>query len=157
MAPGGDHAVILFGNLYHADRIAEAAGTIFNPKCDRVISVTSKDNRLLGGVTLANYTEASIQLHTAGIQPGWLSREFMWVVFDYCFNQLKVKKVFGQVRESNLRALEFDRKIGFKIVAEIEDVFPDGKCILHAMTKEQCRWLDYTPRSLMRKWSEPNG
>ena len=139
--------MIEFSNHEHGYRIASAAGCIFNPACDQVISITSQ-GKLLGGNVLTGYTGASIHLHTAGFAPRWATRDFLWVAFDYPFNQLGCKKVFGQVPEYNKQALEIDLKLGFKVVARIEDVFPDGACLVLALAREDCRWLNLKPRSL---------
>lgn len=138
---------IEFNNIEHGYRIAAAAGCIFNPAVDRVISVTS-EGKLLGGNVYAGYTGASIHLHMAGFAPSWASRDFLWAAFDYPFNQLGCKKVFGQVPETNTRALEIDLKLGFKIEARIEDVFPDGACLVLSLAREDCRWLKLKPRGL---------
>ena len=138
---------IEFNNLEHGFAIAEASGTNFNPNIDQVISVTSEGN-LLGGNLYTGYTGASIHLHMAGFAPNWASRDFLWVAFDYPFNQLGCKKVFGQVPETNTRALEIDLKLGFKIEARIEDVFPDGACLVLSLAREDCRWLKLKPHGL---------
>lgn len=139
--------MIGFGNLAHGFRIAEAAGCTFNPAVDQVISVTSRGN-LLGGNIFTGYTGVSIHTHTAGFAPGWATRDFLWVLFDYPFNQLGCRKVFGQVPETNERALEINLKLGFKVVARIEDVFPDGACLLLSLAREDCRWLSLKPRGI---------
>lgn len=139
--------MIEFGNKEHGYRIAKEAGCTFNPETDQVIAVTSQ-GKLLGGNIYTGYTGASIHLHMAGFEPAWANRDFLWVAFDYPFNQLGCKKVFGQVPETNLKALEIDLKLGFKIVARIEDVFPDGACLLLALAREDCRWLDIKPRGI---------
>lgn len=138
---------IEFDNAEHGHRIAIAAGCFFNPACDRVISVTSQ-GKLLGGNIFTGYTGASIHTHTAGFVPGWASKDFLWVIFDYPFNQLGCKKVFGQAAETNTRALEINLKLGFKIVAKIDDVFPDGACVVLSLSREDCRWLKLKPRDL---------
>jgi hypothetical protein len=139
--------MIEFNVAEHGYRIAKGAGCTFNPAVDQVISVTS-GGKLLGGNILTGYTGASIHMHTAGFQPGWATRDFLWVLFDYPFNQLGCKKVFGQVPEYNTRALEIDLKLGFKIVARIEDVFPDAACLVLSLAREDCRWLKLKPRGI---------
>jgi RimJ/RimL family protein N-acetyltransferase len=139
--------MIVFGNIAHGHAIAVASGTTFNPEVDRVIARV-ENGQLLGGVTYQGYTGASIQMHMAGFDEHWANRDVLWVAFDYPFNQLGCKKVFGQVPETNARALEIDLKLGFKIVAKVEDVFPDGACYVLALAREDCRWLKLKPRSL---------
>jgi hypothetical protein len=142
--------MIVFGNHEYGYRIAAASGTSFNPASDQVIARV-KDGVLLGGVTYQGYTGASIQLHMAGFRHDWANRDFLWVAFDYPFNQLGCRKVFGQVPETNQLALEIDQKLGFKIIAKIDDVFPDGACYVLALAREDCRWLKLKPRNIVAR------
>lgn len=87
-------------------------------------------------------------MHVAGFRADWVNRDMLWVGFDYPFNQLGCKKIFGQVAESNRKALEFDLKLGFKIVTKLDDVFPDGGCFVLSLAREDCRWLKLKPRGL---------
>lgn len=127
--------------------IADRAGTVFNPAVDRVIARV-EDGVLWGGNIFTDYTGTSIHTHTAGFRKGWANRDFLWVIFDYPFNQLGCRKVFGQVSETNTGALEIYAKMGFKVVAKIDDVFPDGACLVIAMTRDDCRWLNVKPRGI---------
>lgn len=127
--------------------IARAAGTAFNPESDQCIARVRGDE-LLGGVVYTSYTGVSIGMHVAGFDPRWINNDMLWVAFDYPFNQLGCKTIFGQVPEDNLHTLEFDKKLGFKEVARIADVFPGGDCIVLAMRREDCRWLRLRPRIL---------
>jgi RimJ/RimL family protein N-acetyltransferase len=136
-----------FDDRLHGYQIAQRAGVQFNPECDRVISY-SRDGVLLGGALFSNYTGASIQMHVASFDPRWLTRDALWVVFHYCFEQLGCKVVFGQVPETNSKALEFDMKLGFKEIARVDDVFPDGGLVVVAMRRKDCRWLKLKPRQL---------
>jgi RimJ/RimL family protein N-acetyltransferase len=142
--------MIVTGHHSHGHRIAQEAGFVYNPASDQVIARV-ENGELLGGVTYTGYTGASIQLHMAGFRHGWANRDFLWMAFDYPFNQLGCRKVFGQVPETNTLALEIDQKLGFKIIAKIEDVFPDGACIVLALAREDCRWLKLKPRNLVAR------
>lgn len=138
---------ITFNNPDHGRVVARRAGTFFNPECDRCVSVVV-GGELIGGVTYQGYTGTSIQMHMAGMADRWATRDFMWVIFDYPFNQLGVERVFGQLVESNTRALEIVEKLGFKRVARVEGVFPTGACIVSTMERADCRWLKIKPRGL---------
>ena len=137
--------MIVTGDIEHGHRIAARAGTVFNPDAD-VVLARVEGGELYGGVTYTGYTGASIHMHSGGFVPNWANREILWMMFDYPFNQLGCKKVFGQVPETNTRALEIDQKLGFKVVAKIDDVFPDGACYVLALAREDCRWLKLKPR-----------
>ncbi len=139
--------MIEFNNTQHGYTIASAAGVPFNPEVDVVIS-RSVGSNLLVGVILNEYTGSSINSHIAGFDPRWVSHDMIWVVFHYVFVQLGCSKMFGQVPSTNSKALEFDRKLGFKVEARIKEVFPDGDLIVLAMKKADCRWLRLKPRHL---------
>lgn len=139
--------MIVVNNPRYGHRIAEASGTVFNPAVDQCIARV-EDGVICLGVTYQEYTGTSIHMHMAGLVPNRATRDFLWVAFDYPFNQLNCKKVFGKVAETNTKTLEIVQKLGFKIVAKIDDVFPDGACIVHALAREDCRWLNLKPRSL---------
>lgn len=141
--------MIVSGNAEYGRRIASAAGVTYNPLADPCLARV-ENGELLGGVTYQGYTGrgGSIQMHMAGFAPRWADRDMLWVAFDYPFNQLGCNKVFGQVPESNPKALEIDLRLGFKIEAKIEGVFPDGACFVLALAREDCRWLKLKPRGL---------
>lgn len=113
---------------------------MFNPRCD-VSFAHLKGGELLGGVIFNNATDNSIQVHVAGFHRHWLTREFMRVVFSYPYLQLGLPFVFAQIRASNVRALEFNLKIGFKEVCRLSDIYRDDVCVLTSMSKVQCRWI----------------
>lgn len=142
--------MIQMNNPEHGYAIAEAAGVIFNPEADVIISRLSNEE-LVGGVLYNGYTRASINMHVAAFSPRWGSRDMLWVCFDYPFNQLGCKKVFGQVPSKNEHALEFNLKLGFKIETLIPDVFPEDDLLVVSMVREDCRWLNIKPRTLFPK------
>jgi hypothetical protein len=126
-------------------RIAGKAGTHYNPAVDVVIASVSADGELMGGVVYQGYTGASVQMHVASFMPNWITKDLLWVTFHYPFEQLGVKKVFGQVGVHNTKALEFDLKLGFKEETRIADVYPEGDMALLSMYKADCRWLAIKP------------
>lgn len=139
--------MILIGDEDAGHRIAERSGANFNPRCDVVIARYEGDE-LLGGGIYQNYTGRSVAMHVAGFRTDWLNKDLLWVAFHYPFVQLGCAKIFGQVQASNQAALEFDLKLGFKEVARISDVFPDGDLIVVAMSHDECRWLKIRPTGL---------
>lgn len=111
------------------------------------------DDHLLGGVVFSDFTCESIAIHSASWTPRWISRDMIFVTFDYPFNQLGVKRIFGPVPESNLHAQEFNMKVGFNIVNRIEGVFPDGALIVMCLEKADCRLLNVKPRTIQRGYN----
>lgn len=103
-----------------------------------------RNGELKAGCLFTDYTRAAIQMHIVGFKRGWLDRTFLWVCFDYPFNQLGVHRVFGRMDGANRQVLDFTRKLGFTEVARIPGVYPypPGDLVIASMPRSRCRWLD---------------
>jgi RimJ/RimL family protein N-acetyltransferase len=88
-----------------------------------------------------HYNVGSIQMHVAIDDPKYVTRRAIATVFEYPFNQLRVKKVLGMVNSENAAALTLDMRLGFKLEAIVEDVYETGDLYVLSMTREQCHWL----------------
>lgn len=139
--------MIEFGNIEHGEAIAKAIPRRFNPACDPVISNVI-DGRLLGGVIYDGFTGSCVFIHQAGFTKHWLSRDMLWVAFDYPFNQLGVKKLCGTIPSTNPGLLAMNLKLGFQVEHAIEDGYPGGNMLILSMTRDECRWLDMKPRGI---------
>lgn len=130
--------------------IAEKAGAPFNPRGSASIARV-RDGFVLGGAVYYHSTGESIAAHIAAFDEHWLNRDLLWVMFDYPFNQLCVKRIFGEISEDNTAALRFNEKLGFRKVARIEGVFPNNTaCIVMRIDREDCRFLTIKPRTIGR-------
>jgi len=143
----GNAGMIVTSKGEYARRISEEAGVTFNPEVD-ICLARVEDDVLYGGVVFQGYTGRSIQIHMAGFTKNWANRDMIWVAFDYPFNQLKCERIIGQVSEGKPDVLEIDLKLGFKIVAKVEKVYPDGACVVLAMDRDECKWLKLKPKGL---------
>ena len=140
---------IVFGNPVYGRLIARAAGTHYNEVCDVCIA-RERNGGLMGGVVFQGYTHESIGIHSASFHSRWINRDLLWATFNYPFEQLKVKRLFGQVPEKNLQALAFNRNLGFRSIARIPGVYRGGEaCIVMVMERDECRFLGVKPRSLV--------
>lgn len=138
---------ILINEDLHGHMVAIDAGTHYNPDCDICISNTF-DGEIAGGVIFQNYTGKSIAIHVASWLPRWVTKDLLWIVFDYPFNQLGVDVLFGQVPENNHEAIRFNTKLGFREIGRIADVYPDGGMVLMRMDKSDCRHIKMKPRTV---------
>ena len=141
--------MIELNNLAHAQAIATASGTQLNKEFDVCIS-RSKDGELLGGSIYTDYTGRSIVMHVAGFADGWISKDLLWVSFHYPFVQLKCDVILGWMPVHNSKALEFDKKLGFKEEAIIRDVYPEGDMVLLSMRRDDCRWWKVKPHTIAK-------
>lgn len=142
-----------FNNSVDGMIIANKSGTIFNAAVDMCIA-RIEGKELYGGIVYNGFTGASIQMHMAGFRKNWCNTDMLWVGFHYPFEQLGVKKLFGQVPLKNKLALKIDLKLGFRQEAIIKDVYPEGDMILLSMYKADCRWLAIQPKNLLSNHSE---
>lgn len=102
-----------------------------------------RNGEIVCGVVYTDYSGTNINMHTASDgTKRWLTREFLRVVFDYPFNQLKVKRVTALVPQGNFAARKFDEHLGFIKEATLADAEPTGDLIVYVMRKENCRWLN---------------
>jgi hypothetical protein len=114
----------------------------YTPETDNSF-MNHRDGRPVGGFAMCAYLGASVTVHMAGIETGWCSRDLMWIVFDFAFNQLGVRKVIAPVDSTNHIALAQDLRAGFELEATIRDATPDGHLMLLTMTKDRCKWLKH--------------
>lgn len=105
-----------------------------------------RDGVLVAGIVYDGYTGASIAMHSRCDDPKKVSREFLFAIFDYPFNQLGCKRVTGLVSTSNTHAQRVNEKLGWKRETVLKDYFLDGDGIIYCMRREDCRWLGYTKR-----------
>jgi len=131
-------------DIAYGPQIAAASGILLNPNFDTCIARLTPEGKLMGGVIYSQYTGAggSVTMHVAGFLPRWVNRGMLWTCFDYPFNQLDVRVIFGQVPTSNAAALMFDLHLGFRLIHVIRDVYPNDDMNLLAMYRPDCRFIE---------------
>jgi|TARA_R100001530_G_scaffold3596_5_gene5285 RimJ/RimL family protein N-acetyltransferase len=102
-----------------------------------------KDDELVAGVIYNHATGSNIMAHIAAVEgKKWLTREFLFAMFDYPFNQLGVRRITGLVPKKNTVARRFDTHLGFKYEGNMRNALPDDDMIIYGMLREKCKWLD---------------
>lgn len=96
---------------------------------------------IAAGVMYDQYNGASVCMDMAGEGRNWLTREFLWFMFYYPFEQMGVNVVIALIAGANTASRRFAEHLGFVLVAEIPDANPSGSQCIYAMHKENCRWL----------------
>lgn len=128
--------------------ISKSSNVAFIRSHHKCIARYDRNDRLMGGVFFTDFNYASVQIHVASFAPNWINKQLLWLVFDYPFNHLKVKKLIGLVPETNKAAQSFDIGLGFVLETTVKDVFPNGDMLVFGMYREQCRFLDMRPLPL---------
>lgn len=112
-----------------------------------IIGLWDMDNCMpLAGCLFEASNGASIMMHCAGIGKNWLNREFLWFVFYYPFEQLRITKIISPVESDNTDCRRFIEHIGFTLEATLKDAAPKGDLLIYTMTKDQCKWLNLKER-----------
>lgn len=124
--------------------VCEKTGGNFSAGDSAAIGLVSpKTDGLVAGVLFDNYNGRSVCMHVASV-PGarWMTREYLWVCFDYPFNQLNVNKILGLVDSTNVPAQKFDQNLGFVLEHTIRDAGKVGDLLVYSMSRQQCRFLE---------------
>lgn len=101
-----------------------------------------KNWRLVAGVAYANYNGPNVECHIASDgSRRWLNREYLGVIFDYPFRQLKVDRITVCVGQGNTASRRFVQHLGFTEEAALAGAHPTGDLIIYRLRKPQCRWL----------------
>lgn len=101
-----------------------------------------RDGRIIAGVAYANWNGVNVECHIASDRSKkWLTREFLWTIFDYPFNQLKAKRITVCVGEGNKDSTRFVKHLGFTMEAKLKDAHPTGDLQIFRMFANECRFL----------------
>ena len=98
-----------------------------------------KDGKIVAGVIYQDYNNRSIVCHIA--IDGRMTKDFLWVIFDYPFKVCEVEKIIVPVASENKKSNKIVTNMGFTEEARIKDCHPDGDIILYTLKREDCRFL----------------
>ena len=102
----------------------------------------NKDNQIEWVVGYTAFIGKTCQMHMVNLKGGYTPKELLKSAFDYPFNQCKLKKVFGIVNSNNIKAMEYDQKLGFKEVKRFAEMHDNnGDLVVFEMDKADCRWI----------------
>lgn len=92
-------------------------------------------------VAYCNFQGKSCQTHICSVGSNWMTRDFLWAIFDYPFEKLGLKVILAVISGVNEKSLKLSRHLGFEDVAKIADAHKDGDLVIMTMRPSQCRWL----------------
>lgn len=101
-----------------------------------------RGGQLVAGVAYNDFNGPNCCTHI--VLSGAMSREFLRVIFDYPFNQLKVSRITGLVGEGNQKSRNLCLKLGFIEEARLTGAHPTGDLIVFKMGRNECKWLRMT-------------
>ena len=101
-----------------------------------------KDGRLVAGVAYANWNGVNVECHIASDRSKrWLTRRFLWTIFDYPFNQLGAARITVCVGQGNRDSTRFVQHLGFILEARLRAAHPTGDLLIFCMKRQDCRFI----------------
>lgn len=98
---------------------------------------------MVAGVVYDNWNGRNVECHIASEGANWLTREYLWTIFDYPFNQMKAERITAPVVEDNSASRRFVEHLGFEQEARLYGAHPSGDILVYCMRKPQAqRWLN---------------
>src|SRR3990167_3607700 len=102
----------------------------------------ARAGKLVAGVAYADFSGPNIVCHIASDgSKKWLTRHYLWVVFDYPFNQVGVDRITVSVGEGNSDSRRLVEHFGFKIEARLKGAHRTGDLLIYALWKKDCRFI----------------
>lgn len=127
----------------HFDFVHQALNSKYDPATVRGIAREDVDGRIKG-VVLFRDGNHNVEMAVASDHSAhWLSRTMLRAVFAYPFIQLAKCRVTALIRANNVKAICFDRALGFVHEGRLADYFgPDDDAIVMGMRRANCAWID---------------
>jgi RimJ/RimL family protein N-acetyltransferase len=106
------------------------------------IGIADGDGAIIAGCVFHNFRRHDIEVIFCASTPRWATRGIMAALFDYPFNQLGCVRITSIASAANQKALDLNRKTGFKIEGRARKGY-DGvnDAIIMGMLKDECIWL----------------
>jgi RimJ/RimL family protein N-acetyltransferase len=100
------------------------------------------DGKLIGVIGYHGFSGLMCSMSCVG-RGHWMSREFLFAMFDYPFRQLKMQHIFIQVADDNEKCLRLVRHMGYEEIMRVENGCKIGTdWIILRMTPQRCRWIN---------------
>ena len=103
---------------------------------------TDEDNKIEWVIGYTAFIGKTCQMHMVNLKGGYTPKGLLFGAFDYPFNHCGLEKVFGIVNSTNVRAMEYDQKLGFTEAVRFTGMHDDeGDLVVFEMNKADCRWI----------------
>lgn len=101
-----------------------------------------EENKIEWVIGYTAFIGKTCQMHMVNLKGGYTPKGLLFGAFDFAFNHCKLEKVFGIVNSQNVKAMEYDQKLGFKEAVRFAGMHDDGgDLVVFEMDKADCRWI----------------
>lgn len=101
----------------------------------RVIGLMRDDGTIAATVAYNSWTENACWMHVAFDTPHSMTRNLLRAAWAYPFTTCGKSAVYGLTPKDNTEALAFNKRMGWRQIAETVD------CFMFEMLHEECRWI----------------
>ena len=103
-----------------------------------------ENGEIVAGVAYAEWNGPNVVCHIASDgSKRWLTREYLWTIFDYPFNQLGCKRITVCIGQGNSNSRRFVEHLGFVQEASLSGAHPTGDLLIYRMFREGCKWISH--------------
>ena len=112
----------------------------------------AKDGKIVIGLMFYNFNRAQIFVHVARDKWIRLPPTLIAAMMDYPFVQLGCKYLRAFISDQNAAAIDFARKLGASMEAELQDGATNGNILVFGLPRaEASRWLTASFSRRLRK------
>jgi RimJ/RimL family protein N-acetyltransferase len=101
----------------------------------------NEDNKIEWVIGYTAFIGKTCQMHVVNLSNSYTPKGLLKGAFDFPFNHCGLEKVFGIVNSQNVRAMEYDQKLGFIEAKRFAGMHDDGDLVVFEMDKADCRWI----------------
>jgi RimJ/RimL family protein N-acetyltransferase len=109
--------------------------------CESVAIGLEKNGELIAVTSYGKFNQVSMHAHIAIAEGERLTREFIWYMLYYPFEQAGVNALIILVDAANEKAIRLQNHLGYETVGTIPNSCPNGAMLVRVLYKDNCRWL----------------
>ena len=122
--------------------VAKQTSEFGNFGCATGIGWGPTPDEIHAGVAYCEWNGVNVVCHIASDRTRrWLTRQYLWTIFDYPFRQLNVNRITVTIGEGNMDSRRLAEHLGFELEATLKSAHPSGDLLVYRMFKHSCRWL----------------
>lgn len=97
---------------------------------------------LISGVAYGQYSGPNIVAHIASDKSKrWMTKRYLWTIFDYPFNQLKVNRITCMIGPKNAASINLCERLGFERETTLQGAHSDGDLLIYRQWRKDCKWI----------------
>lgn len=123
-----------------ADFVAQGIGRTQKYVAYQAIGL-EEDGQIVAGVVYSEFNGNNIVAAIRGIGKKWMTKPYLFAIFDYPFNVVGAKRITAVIDENNIKSHNFVKKLGFVYEAKLENAGETGDLYFYKMFRDECRYL----------------